>query len=254
MTTFARTFRPIRASIMAAALAAGAVAAPALAEDALTEGQTEQINKLIEQYILDNPEVIVRAVRELRERQEAADREQAQQNLVMLRDQILNDPATPVAGNPDGDVTVVEFFDYRCGYCKSSLSAVRTAIQEDENLRVVFKEFPILSDESVVASRAALAAKYQGRYFEFHNALMSARGSFTDDQIMEIAGEVGLDIDQLKQDMERPEIADAIAANAELARKLDINGTPAFIVGDQLYPGAVDLEGLLDLVARARAS
>lgn len=227
---------------------------PAQAADAaLTAEQEAAVEELIGRYLLENPEIILESVRAHRERQEQASRLAAEKNLVALRDQIVNDPTSPVAGNPDGDVTIVEFFDYRCGYCKASMEAVRTLIEEDPDVRFVFKEFPILSEESGQAARAALAAQRQGKYFEFHNALMNFRGSFTDEQIMKIAADVGLDTEKLAEDMKDPDIEDALRRNAELAQRLDINGTPSFIVGDDLYPGALDLEALRTIIAEIRA-
>lgn len=226
--------------------------APAAAADDLTPEERAQFEALIHDYIMANPEVIVDAVKALREREQQAAREQAQQNLVALRDQLVDDPYTPIAGNPDGKVTIVEFFDYRCGYCKSSLAVVRQMLQEDPEIRIAFKEFPILSPQSRLAARAALASKNQGKYFEYHNALMTARGKLERDQIMEIAAEVGLDVDQLAADMKDPRVQAELDANAELAKQLNITGTPTFIVGDQLYPGALSIEALRTLVQDER--
>lgn len=246
-----RTAVPVLATI---ALATSlSISAPVAADDTLTADQESAVRTLIEKYLMENPEVILESVKAYREAQEQSARESAEKNLVALREQITNDPASPVAGNPEGDVTVVEFFDYRCGYCKSSMETVRKIIEEDPNVRFVFKEFPILSKESGQAARAALAAERQGKYFEYHSALMNSRGSFSDAQIMQIAAEVGLDTDKLAKDMADPAIEAALQKNAELARELDINGTPSFIVGNEMYPGALDLDSLRLLIAEIRA-
>jgi protein-disulfide isomerase len=196
--------------------------------------------------------VILDAVQAMRDRKEAAAQELAKRTLVAKRRQLVSDPNSPVAGNPKGDVTIVEFFDYRCGYCKATLPVIQRILKEDSDVRLVFKEFPILSKESGVAARAALAAEKQGKYFEFHNALMSARGSFSDNQIMDIAAEVGLDLDQLAEDMESPEIDATLDANKALARDLQITGTPTFVIGGDIHPGALDINMLRDLIERQR--
>ena len=227
---------------------------PALAEDALDEAQRSAVEALIERYIAENPEKIVDSVRAYNRRVEEARRDSASANLVALRDEILADPGSPVAGNPEGDVTIVEFFDYRCGYCKRSLDVLMTAMQEDSEVRVVFKEFPILSPQSRRAAQAALAAREQEGYLPFHVALMEARGAFEDEQIFEIAGEVGLDVERLAADMESAGVAEQIDAVSALADALDISGTPAFVVGGEVFRGAIDLEAMRSAIASARAA
>ena len=242
-------------AVVVAALALGWATAvpPARADEALSDAQQAEVEALIERYLHEHPEVILDSVRALRDREETSARERAQTNLIALGDQIRYDPATPVAGNPDGDVTVVEFFDYRCGYCKRSLDTVMALIKSDPNIRMVFKEFPILTPESERASRAALASVSQGKYLQFHYALMSSRGTLSDRAIMDIAAEVGLDVERLAKDMESPKIAAQIDANHALARELDINGTPTFIVEDRMFPGAVDAEVLERAIAERRS-
>ncbi len=227
---------------------------PAWSQEQLTDEQIANIESLIHKYIVEHPEVIVESVRSLREREETAARERAQQNLVDLREKLISDPNAPAVGAAGADVTIVEFFDYRCGYCKASLAAIQQILDEDKNVRVVFKEFPILSPESERAARAALAAHRQGKYFDLHNALMAARGSFSDDQIMEIAQEVGVDLSEMRRDMDSPEIQAMLDENMALAQALDISGTPTFIIGDSLYPGALDVETLREMIAKQRSS
>lgn len=245
-------FRPAARS---AAVAVGCFLAAfaAGAAESLNDAQRQAVEALIERYIEENPDKIVESVRAWNRRQEEARRDEASANLVALRDEILADPASPVAGNPDGDVTIVEFFDYRCGYCKRSLDVLLQAAEEDSNVRLVFKEFPILSPQSTRAAQAALAARRQDAYLPFHVALMSARGAFEDEQIFDIAAESGLDVARLEKDMAAPEIAAQIAAVAALAQSLDIAGTPAFIVGGEIYRGAIDLDTLRGAIAAARA-
>jgi protein-disulfide isomerase len=149
-------------------------------------------------------------------------------------------------------VTLVEFFDYRCPYCKQVSPSLQALLKEDPKLRVVYKEFPVLGRESVFAARAALAARKQGKYELFHNALMALKGQLGDDIVLKTAGAVGIDVEKLKADMGAPEIEAQIRRNHELAQALDIRGTPAFIVGTTLIPGAVDVATLRQKIAEAR--
>jgi len=223
------------------------------AEDELNLNQVKEINRLIHDYLMSHPQVIVESVQKLREQEKVTQREQGASNLATFRDQLENDPLTPVAGNPNGDVTITEFFDYRCGYCKSTLSVVLQLLAEDSGVRLVLKEFPILSAESTIAARAALAAGIQGKYFKFHNALMGARGSLGKDEIMDIAAKSGLDTSRLALDMETPHIQAQVDANHELAASLGIRGTPTFVIGNQILPGAIDVDTLRQIIQMMRA-
>ena len=219
----------------------------------LNSGQIEEINRLIYDYLMANPEVIVDSVQKLREKAEISQREEGAKNLVAFRDQLENDPMTPVVGNRNGDITIVEFFDYRCGYCKTTLSVIRQLLAEDSGVRLVMKELPILSTESVIAARAALSADKQGKYFSFHNALMTARGSLDKEQVMEIAAQSGLDVEKLAIDMATPQVTAQVDANRELAANLNIRGTPTFVIGDQILPGAIDIDALRQIIELMRA-
>jgi protein-disulfide isomerase len=221
-------------------------------KEALTPAQKAQVQKLIRETLLKNPEIIVEAVQELRRRQEAAKQAALQSTLKAKRDELLSDAADPVVGNPKGDITIVEFFDYNCGYCRRVKSAVDSVVSKDGNIRLVYKEFPILGPGSEVASRAALAAKRQGKYEKFHNAMFAFRGRLGATQVMSIAKAVGLDMDKLKADMKDPAIMAQIKKNHALAKQLGITGTPAFVIGNELVPGAVPAAELRKHVADAR--
>ena len=225
--------------------------APACAQ-ALTPDQTRQVEDIVRRVIKDNPRLILEAVEDMRKAEEAAGKAKALATLKAKRDQIARDPNAPVGGNPQGDVTVVEFFDYRCPYCKAAHERVTEAVRKDGKVKLLYKEFPILGPESVFASRAALAAVRQSKYLEFHDALMTAKDRITDDQTIKIAQRIGLDVERLKKDMAAPEISRMLEANADLAEELGINGTPAFIVGDALAPGALDVPTLEKMIAEAR--
>ncbi|MBY6260531.1 DsbA family protein [Azospirillum sp. 412522] len=229
-------------------------ATPAGAQSASFDStQKAAIEKIVRDYLMEHPEVILQAVDAMQERQKTAEAEQARKALVENKQELLRNPADPVIGNPQGDITVVEFFDYQCGYCKAVQADTQSLIKGDPKLRFVLKEFPILGPASVVASKAALASRGQGKYVEFHNALMAQRGQLDEAVIMRLAKSVGLDTDRLKKDMESPDVLKVIAANQALAEKLNIRGTPAFVFGDELVPGAIRLDDMKRLTEAARA-
>ena len=230
-----------------------AASAPARAEPAqAADLPVEQIEKIVREYLLREPEVIYEAIQELQRRQAEAAAAQQRAAIAANQGKLLDDPTSPVGGNPDGDVTLVEFFDYRCAYCRRVVSSMRALLEEDRGLRVVFKELPVLGPDSVRAARAALASRRQAGYVPFHFALMT-----TDDLSLQgiraAAEQVGLDPDRLEADMAAPEVLAAIEANYALANALGIEGTPAFVIGEQLIPGAVDKARLEQLIEQARA-
>lgn len=212
----------------------------------------KDIEGVVRDYLLKNPEIIVEALETYKRRADEAKQDAVRKTISQRKKSIQNDPDSPVGGNPNGDVTIVEFFDYRCGVCKRVHDTVAELIRSDSNLRRVYKEWPILGPESIFASRAALASRAQGKYLAFHDALMEHRGALTPEQIMRIAGSIGIDTKRLRADMKAAGIDAIIRRNYELAEALNINGTPSFIIGDQLIPGAADLESLKSFVRKAR--
>jgi protein-disulfide isomerase len=166
--------------------------------------------------------------------------------------QLFSDPRSPVVGNPSGDVTVVEFFDYHCPSCKIIAGPLDGVLAEDKGVRLVLKEFPILTEDSVLAARAALAASAQGKYWPFHQALMGHRGTFDIPALKAIAASVGLDAEKLEADMANDKTDPDLQGNKVLARAMGVSGTPTFIVGDQIVEGAPTPEYLKELIARAR--
>lgn len=211
------------------------------------------IETVVREYILEHPEIISEALEVLQQREEIAELERQRAQLVARHDEIFNSQS-PIMGNPDGDVTMVEFFDYQCSFCKRVLDDVFAVSEDDPGLRVVFKDFPILGPTSVVAARASLAARNQGLYSEFHHALMAFRGQLSEAVIFDTAADVGLDVRQLRRDMEAPEIREELNANIRLAQQLGIRGTPAFVIGDQIVPGARSLQEMESIIERARSS
>jgi protein-disulfide isomerase len=214
----------------------------------------DEFGQRVRDYLLENPQVIVEAMQVLQARQQAAESSEAEAVLAARADEVFHDPMAPVTGNPDGDVTLVEFFDYNCPYCRRVAPVVAAAEAADPQLRIVYKEFPVLGPDPVFAARTALAAHHQGLYFAFHEALMQAGGRAGEDSVLAAAEGVGLDVERLKSDMKDPEIQAAIDRNLALAEALRITGTPGFVVGRRILRGATDLETLQSLVRDARAA
>ncbi|MBO32930.1 MAG: hypothetical protein CMM74_08145 [Rhodospirillaceae bacterium] len=220
----------------------------------LNAQQKKEVEQVIGGYLRQNPEIIAEAIRILQDRERSAKQNRVLHNLVANKDRLLNDPTSPIGGNPKGDITVVEFFDYNCGFCKKMFPAVQKLLKDDKNIRYVFKEFPILSPSSETAARVALVAwKYEKeKYFDFHRRLIEAKGSLSNGRIFSLAAKSGLDVARLKKQMGAPDIAGMINVNRELAEKLDIRGTPGFVIGNQIIPGAIDLATLKQLIKEAR--
>ena len=211
-----------------------------------------EFNERIRSYILDNPEVIVEAIQMWQQQQQQAEVQQYQNALAGLEDALYNNPDTPMLGNPEGDVIVVEFVDYNCGYCRRVFNDLMALTEADSQVKILMKEFPILGAGSLAASQAALAAQRQGQYAALHTALMQASGSLDENRVLSIAQDIGLDIDQLQLDMHDPAITTLLQRNQMLAQQLGINGTPGFIIGEEIVRGAVSLPQLQQLVATAR--
>jgi protein-disulfide isomerase len=218
----------------------------------ISTAERHEIEGIIHDYLIRNPDVFIEALRGAEDKLNREADTQAAKVLSDRRSEIFDDPATPVGGNPRGDVTIVEFFDYRCPYCKQVLPSLLALLKEDHNLRFLYKELPVLGPQSVTAAHAALAAQRQGKYEAFHTTMMATKGQITEETIYKVAGSVGLDVDRLKQDMTAPDIAQALKANLTLADALNIHGTPGFIVGEHIVPGAIDLDALRKMVADAR--
>ena len=235
------------AGLLAMGTSLGAVTA-----QAQTEPSTAEIERIVREYLLREPEIIMQAIEELQRRREATTAAEQRERLTSGRDALVADDRDPVIGNPDGDVTLVEFFDYRCGYCRAMVEPMQSLLEGDPQLRIVMKEFPILGPDSLLASRAALAAHMQGGYEAMHWALLG-ENRIDEAVIRRLADEHGLDVEQLMTDMEGDAVAEHIQDNLALAQGLAINGTPSFVIGDTVLPGAVPATRLTDLISQERA-
>ena len=236
---------------LAALLLCTALAAPMAQAQDFTE---EEIKQLALQAILENPQIVMDAVAILQQREAEEAEAQAQATLGESRDLLERDPNAPVLGNPEGDVTVVEFFDYNCPYCRRAGGEVEKLLEADSNVRVVYREWPILGEGSVFAARAALAARAQDKYGEMHEALMGARGRLDEASVMQIAAEIGLDVEKLRADMDAPEVQAHIDTTMQLAQSLGFSGTPSFVIGDARAPGLIDAEQMQQIVEETRAA
>lgn len=252
IVSFHRVSRIVLPYLVATSCALLAETASAQMAD-FSQSQEDRIKELAREYILENPEIIAEAITLLQANQESAKLERQQQNLAQIQPELINPPENTVIGNPDGKVTVVEFFDYNCGYCKSMFETVLDSMQDNDEIRLVLIEFPILGPNSVVASKAALASREQDLYGPFHQAMMSHRGSLNEATIMTLARGVGIDVNQLQKDMKDPSLDEIIDKNRAIAQQLEISGTPAFIVGSTLIPGAVSAEQFNQLVEQAQS-
>lgn len=244
--------------MLAFRLAALALAAllclPAAAQDAFTPAQKEALDARIRSYLIENPEVLLEAFEVLEKRRQAAEAGADAEKVAAHRTALSDDGVSPVLGNPDGDVTVVKFSDYRCGYCRSAMPILADLMRGDSGVRVVIKEFPILGEESVMAGRLALAASTidPALYERLHTALFTHRGALDEATMMSLAEAAGADRAALRAAMDSRPVVDAIRNTYTLARALGIEGTPSFVIGDRIVRGMVQLETLRELVAEAR--
>ena len=219
-----------------------------------TFDETDRIKELIVETLMERPEILIEMSQLLQQRQAEAQKEDARSAILSNRERCLRMTMhLPTLGNPDGDVTVVEFFDYNCPYCKQATGPLKELIGTDGGVRLVYREWPILNEGSVFAAKAALASQAQGKYEEFHWALMDLK-RVTRDSTLELAESIGLDIDKLQADMEAPRINKHIEDSMALARELGFSGTPSFVIGEETAPGLIPLEELRRLVQLQRES
>ena len=239
--------------VIAGALAAAAVTSPREMAAAVPEGgERAGIGKSIRDYLMANPEILVEAMQELERRQDNQRDALAQKGVSENQTALYRDPDSPVGGNPDGDVVIVEFNDYQCPYCKRAYQALKSVAGADGRIKIVYKDIPILGEASKLAALAALASVRQGKHGALHSALMEYPGKLDEDKIFEIATGVGLDRALLQKDMNDPKLKEIIDRNMMLASQLGVRGTPAFVIGKQFVPGAIDAAALRQLIAEAR--
>lgn len=242
-----------RAVVALCALAGAMIVAPAQAQ--MSPAQRGEIESIVREYLIKNPEVLRDAFMELERRSKEEEEIQRRAAIEQLRGQIFNSRHQAVVGNPQGKITLVEFYDYNCGFCKRGLEDVARLIKENPDLRVVLKEFPVLSQGSMEAAQVASAVRLQvspDRFWNFHHKLMSSRGAIGRAQALAVAKEVGVDMARLTRDMDGPEVKAALAETMQLGESLGINGTPSYVVGQDVVVGAVGFESLQTRIANVR--
>ena len=243
----------LRFRFAAAAAALLALTPAAFADGSFNDAQKKEIGEVVRQYLMENPEVLLDVSKALEAKQQEQEAAQRSAVLQSNADQIFRSPADYVAGNPKGDVTMVEFFDYNCGWCKKGFPEVMSLLDKDKNLRFVLKEFPIFGGDSDYAAMAAIAAKKQNKYWELHQAMFAHEGKITKEAVDELAVKHGIDLAKLKEDMKDPTVAKELADNHVLAQALNINGTPGFVIDDQVSPGYLPADELGKIIEQVRA-
>jgi protein-disulfide isomerase len=250
-----RLTHPIAALAFAAGLTTAVVAVAQTPAQSFNPAQKQAIESIIKEYLLKNPEILREALVELETRQRDAERVAQKKALEEQQAALVSDKGSIVVGNPSGDVTLVEFFDYNCGYCKKSLADMQALLKSDPKLKVVLRDFPILGPDSIEASKIAMAVKQHlkgDKYFDYHVRLMSSRGRAGKDRALEVAKEMGLDTAKLASEADSQPVTQGIQLTMQIAEALAINGTPAFILGDEVIAGAVGEEPMRRAIQSVR--
>jgi protein-disulfide isomerase len=243
-------------ALLAAAMMLALPAATPTQAQTFSADQRQEIEKIVKDYLLQHPEVMQDVMTELEKHQQAAEAEKHRTAVTENNTKIFNSPHQVVLGNPQGNVTMVEFFDYNCGFCKRAMSDMFTLLKTDPNLKFVLKEFPVLGEGSVEAAHVAVAARMQDatgkKYIEFHQKLLGGRGPADKARALAVAKEVGFDMARLEKDMGSDEVKKTIEENLKLADLIGVNGTPSYVVGDEVVVGAVGLDALKEKIAAER--
>jgi protein-disulfide isomerase len=241
----------IRKVIVCLSMAAVMCAGRLLGQDVSTASRAD-IEKIVREYILQHPEVLMESARIFQERERLEAQRRSKGAVVANRRDLFDDAASPVTGATSPEVAIVQFFDYKCGYCRRVLFTLSTLLERHSNVRLIFKELPILGAESQLASTAALAADKQGAYMAFHRELMTWNGPLTQAAIDQTARKLGLDVARLRADMVSKEVEGALLRNQQLAKAIGVRSTPSFVIGEELISGAMDLARFEELIAASR--
>ena len=247
------SFRLLAPALFALALCGTPLAASA---QSFSDRQRGDIEGIIRNYLIAHPEVLEEAMTELGKRQVAAETQKNEASVAINAEKIFDSPRGVVLGNKDGDVTFVEFFDYNCGYCKRAMSDMLDLMKSDPKLKVVLKEFPVLSQGSVEAAQVAVAVHMQDstgkKYLDFHQKLLGGRGQADKTRALAAAKDAGLDVARIEKDIASPEVRATLEENFKLAEAMGMNGTPSYVIGKQVVIGAIGLEGLKEKIGIAR--
>ena len=226
----------------------------ARSETTFTNAQKNQIKEMIGEYLNENPELLMDAIRGIREHNEKAQESKTRSAINSFKDHLRRDTNFPTIGKKNASVLIVEFFDYRCGYCKRVLTDIEALLSDDSDIYFVFAEYPIIGEDSLILSKVAVAIwlKWPEHYIKFHSLLMETRGSINLDNALAIASKLNINITTLQNVMLSNEVDQVIKRNYDIAKSLNINGTPAFLIGDKIIPGAIDYFTMQSLVQEAR--
>lgn len=255
MTAIPFRTRLLRKALPAMTLAAALALPVAASAQTMTPALKKEVEATIKEYLLKNPEVLRDAIIELENRQRMAEKDAQAKALQTQKAALFEDPNAIIVGNPKGDVTLVEFFDYNCGYCKKAVTDLQSLIKSDPKLKVVLKDFPILGPDSLEASKIAVAVKQSlpaDKYLDFHVRLMESKGRVGKDRALEVAKEMGLDPAKLTTVSDSPDVQARLQNAMQIAESLSISGTPAFIIGDDIIPGAIGADPLRGAINSVR--
>jgi protein-disulfide isomerase len=246
---------PRLAAVACVALLAAALPY-AVRADEFSAPQRGEIEKIVRDYLIAHPEVLQEAMAELDKRQTAAEAEKHKDVVKQQAATLFSSPRQVNLGNPQGNVTFVEFFDYNCGYCKRAMGDMLTLLKDDPKLKIVLKEFPVLGPGSVEAAQVAVAVRMQDKtgkkYLEFHQKLLGGRGPADRAHALAVAKDIGMNMAQIDKDMQSPEVKATLEENFKLAEQLGLNGTPSYVIGDNVVVGAIGLQGLEEKINTAR--
>ncbi len=228
--------------------------APTPADDDNAPITRAQLPALIKKALLNDPLILTEVIEKMQSSQDAEIAAKSKDAIIKRKNDLYSDPTSPSVGAADADITIVEFFDYHCGYCKQALASISKLLENDKKVRVVFKEYPILSEDSKFASRAALAVNRiaKDKYFDFHKAMFAVNGNIDEKLVLDRAKSLGIDTEKLKKELSNPALEASLSKNRELGAEIGAQGTPAFVIGDNLYPGAMPYESIQKAIDAAR--
>lgn len=229
-----------------------ALVLPSAAKAELSADQKKEIEALVHEYILENGAVLIESVNKFQAKQEEETNKQSAVKAKELLESLKKNKDVAFAGNPDGDVTVVEFFDYNCGYCKKAFEEIQTLLGEDKNVKIVLYDMPILGPNSLETSKWSLASKKQDKFFAYHTALMNHQGGKDEATLKRLAKEAGLDVDKLVKDKDDPAIEAEIREHLQIAQELGIQGTPGFLINDKVFRGYIPYDAIKGTIASER--
>lgn len=250
------SFRFLASLSTACLISASALAQAAATVDENAPVTRKQLPALIKEALVNDPSILNAAIDRMQMAQEEENIKKASESISKNKTDLFSDPTSPTVGAADADVTIVEFFDYHCGYCKQALKSVSQLLEKDKKIRIVFKEYPILSEDSIYASKAALAVNRiaKDKYFDFHKAMFDVKGAINETVVLDTAKKLGIDTARLKTELTNPELTNILDKDRKLGADIGVQGTPAFIIGNNFYPGAVPYETMVKAIEEVRNS